>query len=181
MRTVTKQDVSMAETVASYLEQKGSRIFWAVSAINNHIVVGADASNAFAEAPPPKAPLYVYLDTPFREWWAAKGYAPLHPYQKVMRVKKALQGHPESPRLSTTLIDKIIRDLGFFPCHHEPCLYVNPNYNGEKIYFLRQVDDFAISATTESLDVIDKINSKMSIDIKPLGIINRFNGVENEH
>ena len=172
--------VTMAETFASSLEQTGSRIFWAISAINNHIVVGADASNAFAEAPPPKAPLYVYLDTPFREWWAEKGYTPLHPSQNVMRVKKALQGHPESPRLWATLIDKIIRDLGFCPCRHEPCLYVNYNYNGKKIYFLRQVDDFAISATSEKLanEIIDKINSKMSIDIKTLGIIKRFNGVD---
>ena len=172
--------VTMAETFASSLEQTGSRIFWATSAMNNYIVVGADASNAFAEAPPPKAPLYVYIDTQFREWWEEKGYAPLHPSQKVMRVKKALQGHPESPRLWTILIDKIIQDLGFKPCHHEPCLYVNTNYNGEKVYFLRQVDDFAISARTEAIanEVINKINSKLSIDIKPLGIINRFNGVD---
>ena len=91
--------VTMAETYASSLEQTGSRIFWAASAINNHIVIGADASNAFAEAPAPKAPLYVYIDKPFREWWDSKGYLPLHPSQRVVRVKKALQGHPESPRL----------------------------------------------------------------------------------
>ena len=172
--------VTMAETFASSLEQTGSRIFWATSAMNNYIVVGADASNAFAEAPPPKAPLYVYLDTQFREWWKTKGYAPLHPNQKVMRVKKALQGHPESPRLWAILIDKIIQDLGFKPCAHEPCLYVNTKYNGEKVYFLRQVDDFAISARTESIahEIITKINSKMTIDIKSLGVINRFNGVD---
>ena len=59
-------------------------------------------------------------------------------------------------------------------------MYVNTNYNGEKVYFLRQVDDFAISARTEAIanEVINKINSKLSIDIKPLGIINRFNGVD---
>ena len=83
----------MVETYASSLEQTGSRIFWATSAIANHIVIGADASNAFAEAPPPKAPLYVYLDKQFREWWQHKNYPPLHPTHNVMRVKKALQGH----------------------------------------------------------------------------------------
>ena len=57
--------VTLAETYASSLVQSGSRIFWAASAMKRHIVIGADASNAFAEAPPPKAPLYVYIDTQF--------------------------------------------------------------------------------------------------------------------
>ena len=65
--------VCNAETYTSTLEQSGSQIFWAVSALKNLIVIGADASNSFAKAPPPKAPLYVYLDTQFREWWESKG------------------------------------------------------------------------------------------------------------
>ena len=172
--------VTMAETFAHSLEQTGSRIFWAISALSNYVVVGADASNAFAEAPAPKAPLYVYIDKQFREWWEHKGYTPLQPSQRVMRVKKALQGHPESPRLWAKLIDKIIKTLGFQACHHEPCLYVNKNYKGEKLYFLRQVDDFSISAKTVTIanEIIEKINSKMTIDIKSLGIVNRFNGVD---
>ena len=97
-----------------------------------------------------------------------------------MRVKKALQGHPESPRLWATLIDKIIREMGFRPCHHEPCLYVHNNYKNKKVFFLRQVDDFAVSTMDLSTanSVIEDINSKMTIDIKPLGVINRFNGVD---
>ena len=172
--------VTLAETFASSLEQTGSRIFWAATAIYNHIVIGADASNAFAEAPPPKAPLYVYLDAQFHNWWKSKGYKPLHPSQKVMRVKKALQGHPESPRLWAKLIDKIINKLGFTACHHEPCLYVHENYKNNKIFFLRQVDDFAVSAPTSKLaeEIIADINSHMSIDIKSLGVVDRFNGVD---
>ena len=82
--------VTLAETFTSSLDQTGSQIFWASAAIHNYIVIGADASNAFAEAPAPKAPLYVYLDTQFRNWWASKGYKSLRPSQKVIRVKKAL-------------------------------------------------------------------------------------------
>ena len=51
--------VTLAETYASALDQTGAKMFWASCAVNNYIVLGADASNAFAEAPPPKAPLYV--------------------------------------------------------------------------------------------------------------------------
>ena len=175
-----KGTVMLAETYASSLEQTGSRIFWAITAIHNYIVVGTDASDAFAEAPHPKAPLYVYLDKPFREWWQHKGYSALHPSHNVMRVKKALQGHPESPRLWANLIDNITNDLGFLPCHHGPCLYYNPNYNGHKLFFIRQVDDFAISAPTTTIanSIIASINSKMTVQIKSIRLVNRFNGVD---
>ena len=72
-----------------------------------------------------------------------------------MRVKEALQGHPESPRLWVDLIDVIIKELDFKSCHHEPCLYINPNYQGEKVFFLRKVDDFLISA--KSADIVNKV------------------------
>lgn len=41
------------------LDHVGSCIFWASVTIKNFIVRGADASNAFAEAQPPKISLYV--------------------------------------------------------------------------------------------------------------------------
>ena len=70
--------------------------------------------------------------------------------------------------------------MGFTPCHHEPCLYVNNDYNGHKIYFLCQVDDFAVSAPAIDLaeQVISDINSKLTVDIRSLGVVNRFNGVD---
>lgn len=61
--------VTLAETYAAALDQTGAKIFWAATAINNFVTIGADATNAFAEAPPPKAPLYVTVDEPFREWY----------------------------------------------------------------------------------------------------------------
>ena len=140
--------VTLAETYAGSLEQSASRIFWAASAINNFITIGADASNAFAEAPAPKAPLYVTIDTPYREWYQQTyPNEPPLPNDYVLPVNGALQGHPESARLWSKLIDKIIKELGLQPCTHEPCLYYTHNYQhtGKKVYFLRQVDDFAVS------------------------------------
>ena len=45
---------------------------------------------------------------------------------------------------------------------------------------MRQVDDFLISARTKDIEneIIESIDSKMTIEIKPLGIINIFNGVD---
>ena len=69
-----------------------------------------------------------------------------------MQVKKALHGHPESPRLWAQLIDKIIQDLNLYPCKHEPNLYYSSDYinTGKRVLFLRQVDDFAFLLSRSS-------------------------------
>ena len=177
--------VTLAETYAASLEQTASRVFWAATAINNFITIGADASNAFAEAPAPVAPLYVYVDEQFRTWYAHR-----YPNRKsippgyVLRVKKALQGHPESPRLWAMLIDRIIKNLNLKPCAHEPNLYYTANYanTGKQVLFMKQVDDFSVSCEDRETakSVIKAINDKMTIDVKELGLISRFNGVDVE-
>ena len=178
--------VTLAETYAASLDQTASRVFWAATAINNFVTVGADAANAFAEAPPPVAPLYVYVDEQYREWHRERnpGEKPI-PHGYVMRAKRALQGHPESPRLWAKLVDRIIRKLQLKPCTHEPNLYYTSNYKGtteKKVLLLRQVDDFAISCQDEKLceEVIADIQSEMTIAINKLGRLTRFNGVDIE-
>ena len=178
-----KGSVTLGDTYAGSLEQTGSRIFWASTALNNYITIGADASNAFAEAPAPKAPLFVTIDQPYREWYALRfPDKPPIPVGYVLPVNGALQGHPESARLWALLIDKIIRNLNLQPCTHEPCLYFTNDYNHTKktVLFLRQVDDFAISCEDKAtaMDVIAQINNKMTIVVKELGLIDRFNGVD---
>ena len=49
--------VTLAQTYSAALDQTGARLFWAKAALDNFIILGADASNAFAEAPAPVAPL----------------------------------------------------------------------------------------------------------------------------
>lgn len=61
--------VILAETYASALEQNAARVFWAVTAMRNWTAIGADAMNAFAEAGAPVAPLYVYCNEQFRNWY----------------------------------------------------------------------------------------------------------------
>ena len=64
--------VTLAETYASSLEQNAARLFWASTALNNWITIGADAANAFAGAKAPVAPLYIYCDEQFRSWYHRK-------------------------------------------------------------------------------------------------------------
>ena len=107
-------------------------------------------SNAFAEAPPPAAPLFVHVDEQYRQWWESKGHSPI-PKGYVLPVRGALQGHPESPRLWATLINGILtNDFKLTHTTHEPCLY-SGTFAGEKISFLRQTDDFAIACSNESV------------------------------
>jgi len=65
-------------------------------------------------------------------------------------------------------------------CKHEPCLYYHPDYKNNEIYFIRQVDDFAIGCPDKKIaeEIIDIIDSYMTIKIKHLGVITRFNGVD---
>lgn len=174
-----KGTVTLGHTYASSLDQNGARIFWAAAALKNHRIYAADVSNAFAEAPPPKAPLYVRIDEQYREWWINKGNKPI-PRNLVLPVKRALQGHPESSRLWAILINNIlVNELNLQPTKHEPCLY-HGTFKGKEILFLRQVDDFAIACESETIakELLAAINTKMSVNIKYLGLVDRFNGVD---
>jgi len=57
----------LGKPYAAALDQSGQRLFWALSTINNFVISGADATNAYTEAPPPVAKLYVKVDQQFRE------------------------------------------------------------------------------------------------------------------
>ena len=143
---------------ASALNQVGSRIFWATVVIHNYIFIGPDASNVFAKALPPKAPLYVKIDDNYKQLYKSKypDSQPL-PDDHVLCAKKALQGHPESPLLWATLIDKLLKKLKLRPCTHEKNLYYTDDYNstGNKVLFLHQVDNFAIAC--EDIELANEV------------------------
>ena len=102
-----KGSVVLGRTYAAALEQSSSRMFWAHSAINNFIIAGADATNAYAEVPAPEATLYVKVDGPYREWYEEKFKTNIPP-NWVLPVHHALQGHLESARLWLDYIHSIL-------------------------------------------------------------------------
>ena len=56
-------------TNANCVDHTGSRMFYAIAAVKNFLIYGADITNAFGDAPPPKQGIFVHTDREFREWW----------------------------------------------------------------------------------------------------------------
>lgn len=173
--------ITLAETYAACVEQPIHRLSWAITAALNHISLGCDVSNAFAEAPPPKIPFFMEVDEQFLDWWVnSLGNDPI-PIGWVIPILRNLQGHPEAPRLWHKHINGIlVNDLGFDHTTHEPCLYFKHHPDHGLILILRQVDDFLISAKTQAIaeEVRQQIQSKMTNELNDLGIIKRFNGMD---
>jgi hypothetical protein len=157
----------------------GSRLFYAVTAVENMICFGSDVSNAFGNAPPPKQGFFVRPDAAFKEWWISKGREPI-PDGYVIPVLAAMQGHPESPRLWEKHIDKILRvHLKFTPTVHEPCLYCG-YVDGERVLFKRQVDDFILAARNNETanKVWDRIDEHLRMPMKRYGLVSMYNGLD---
>ena len=57
-----RDSVTLGHTYDALLDQAGARTFWAITVLHNYTVYGVDATNAFAEAPPRQATLYVTID-----------------------------------------------------------------------------------------------------------------------
>ena len=167
-------------TYAGTPDHVGQRIFYGTCAAENLLVYGSDASNAFAEAGPPRQGINLFIDRSFREWWVSKGRPPI-PDGWVVPLLSAMQGHPESPRLWERHIDKIIRKLGLTPTTHEPCLYSGV-IDGKRVLLLRQVDDFAVGAPdAKTCDLVfDMMDKHLKIPLKRLGLVTMYNGVNIE-
>jgi hypothetical protein len=158
----------------------GCQIFYAVLAVENFLIYGADVSNAFADPPPPKQGFYIRPDKVFLEWWASKkdGCKPIPPGYVIL-VLLAMQGHPESLCLWESLIDKILCNMGFTPTVHEPCFY-SGLINDQRVLFMHQVNDFTIAASAEQItnQVFNMLDYRLTFPMKCMGLINLFKGLD---
>jgi hypothetical protein len=146
-----RRSMTLGTTYANSLATDSKRLFWAIAAKKGLIVVGADVSNAFAEAPAPGDTFYIIPDVILHDWWVNHKKCPPIPSGWVLKVKYALQGHPESPRLWQRHIKGILTDrIGYHHMHHEPSLY-QVTINDSWTMLLRQVDDFAFAVEMEDI------------------------------
>jgi hypothetical protein len=56
--TCSGQVLNLAKTYANCMDQTSARLFYAVAAAKNMLIFGADVSDAFTKAPPPKKPFF---------------------------------------------------------------------------------------------------------------------------
>ena len=96
----------------------------------------------------------MYIDDAYAEWYEDKNCTSIDK-RKVLPVLKALQGHPESGRLWEKHISGILEQIGFTSTTHDKTIYKMDYFkkdgNGEIIYMLRQVNDFAFACTDEGI------------------------------
>jgi hypothetical protein len=177
---------ALSMTYSSCVEHPIQRLFFAISAQLNLKVYGGDAKDAYAHSPGPGIPTYMTIDDQYADWYKWRFRKDID-RKKVLLVKRALQGHPESGRLWETHINSILTaaPLNFKSTTHDKTIYKS-NYGGETIYLLRQVDDFALACSDEDIakSVYKMIGSKLKLpgeDKDPftyLGEITDFNGID---
>jgi hypothetical protein len=154
-------------------------MFYAIASMENLLIYGADVSNSFAEAPPPKQCFFNRPDHAFNEWWTQHKNRPPILAGHVIPILSAMQGHPKYPRLWEKQADEILCKIGLTPTVHKPCLY-SGTINGNRILFMHQVDNFAIAPPEEQTSniLMDLIDDKFKIPIKRQGYLNTNNGMD---
>jgi hypothetical protein len=171
-------ELNLANTYSSCIEQPCTRMYFAVCAHEGYISILVDATNAFANSPPPEQPTFVYIDQQYADWHLIRhGFAIER--DMVLPVQHALQGHPESGALWERLINKVLARHGFKPTTHERSLY-HGVYDGFKMIISRQVDDLAIGChNVESIKkLVATICLEDKIDLRDEGILKSFNGID---
>ncbi len=97
-------------------------MFYSMTSAQSLLIFGADVSNTFAEAPPPKQGFYIIPDNAFLDWWVNhKKNLPL-PHCHLILILSAMQGHPESPCLWEKNTDLILWEISLTPTTHEPLM-----------------------------------------------------------
>ena len=180
---------AIAQTYSSCVEHPIQRLFLAISASLNLKIYGGDAKDAYAHSPGPEIPTYMSIDDAYAEWFKEK-YGYDIDRRKVLPVRKALQGHPESGRLWETHISGILKTIGFESTTHDKTIYRREYHHKdgskETIYMLRQVDDFALACKEEktAIEIYDTIGRALQTEKEKnppfayLGLVTDFNGVD---
>jgi hypothetical protein len=179
---------ALANTWSSCVEQPIQRISLALCASQGLNIYGGDVTDAYAHSPSPEVPTYLSIDDAYADWHEEKFKKTLN-RRWVLPIQHSLQGHPESGKMWMRMIDQIlIEDLGFTTTTHDRCIYTK-KVDRKTILMLRQVDDFMLGCTDESIprNIYNIIGTKIRFkteeeeDIVPfewLGIVGDYNGVD---
>lgn len=95
----------------------------------------------------------------------------------VCRLKKSIYGLKQAAKTWNDTIHGMLTKHSFEQSKADPCLY-SKNINSEWVYILIYVDDILVASKT--LMTINKVKEMLSkeFDIKDLGVINQYLGIE---
>ncbi|KAI2506527.1 hypothetical protein MHU86_7937 [Fragilaria crotonensis] len=143
--------LKLANTYSSCIEQPCMRLFFALCAHEGYVSLKVDATNAYANSPPPNQPTFVVIDDQYADWYLARHGTDVS-REMVFPVQHALQGHPESGALWEKFVNSVIARHGFTSTTHERSLYQG-TYKGRGMLIY-------------------------GIDLRDEGILDSFNGVD---
>ena len=148
---------------SSCVEMPIQRLFLALCAAKGHQIRSADSQNAHTHAEACGIETRIQADNACIEW-AQEILQKDVRRGSVMKVSHSLQRHPLSGKLWMGMIDKIlIDDLGFSTTAHDQCIHKRTDPEGT-ILILRQVDDFLIGTTDES--IAERITKRIGKRVK---------------
>ena len=98
--------------------------------------------------------------------------------KKVWKLNKSLYGLKQSPRCWSKKINEVLAEIGFHPTRSDKCIFVRSSPDAPPAYILVYVDDCLIS--TVDPDDMKKIKEQLKarLDIKDLGPIATFLGLD---
>jgi len=113
----------LCEAVKTYysscIDQLAMKLFFALAAIHNKIVIIADTTNAYQQLPPPTKPCFLEIDEAYQSWYCKKFEKEVN-LNHVIPLGCTLQGHLEAGALWEKMIVEILETyFGFKSTTHE--------------------------------------------------------------
>lgn len=161
--------VNFGETFSPVIRYSTIRMVLALAAEHNLYLHHVDISTAYLNS---KLEEDVYMRPP-------DGFEDTIEPNKVLKLKRTIYGLKQSGRAWNVTLDAAIRDIGYVPCKHEPCLY--QANDGNKINLIAiYVDDIMIACSDKkNLELIKrKIGERFKI--VDGGEVKHFLGLEIE-
>ena len=157
--------IELTLTYISCVEHPFRRLFLALADHLDLRIYGCDTYDAFMDIPGPSVTTFVFIYDQFSYWYRHKFGNNIVRY-KVIPVLRTIHSHTESGRLWESLINQILKRVGFTTTTDDRNIYKDVyNTNVETIYLLRQVDEFSISCSNKSVveGIYDQIGGALQL------------------
>ena len=109
-------------TYSPCVEHTAQRLFLAIAFHLDLHIYGTDASDAFLHTPGPSVPSFVSIYDQFSDWYIHKFGNNIN-IEIFLPVMRSLQGYMESGRLWGSLVNQILKKMGFTTTNHNRTIY----------------------------------------------------------